>query len=426
MSKLNINRNIFLEKEELLRFQQFVGLDSLSNQVLIDNTTKWGIVRTSFDANYVDFKVEVGGNLGTIKIANLSKAVDKNKNLIKQIPIDNFAVTNDSLWYWVKISHNYNYIEEGQCSVNTNGSVTGVNTKFLEVLRGQSTEVPVKIKFYKSGGVTNNQIYEIASVTNDTGLVLVGSSFVSESGLNYIVVGSTPIGEVLTNEQKVGLYWYDSCNLELILEESTDVAPVTNYAPEEDFYIARVRNVAGTVTIQDKRGDQYLTFNVEGVADKLDKYLNLSDLTNTAAARANLGVSTSAEIEAAFFADSGWQVMTRNSSVISATGFDVKIRRIGKNICITGKFRCAGTMAATGNLLFSIPWTSIGGNTAKPTVRIFDQVQMISTENNNHGIQIYVDETETAYLAIKAGETSYVPSDLFNRPLYFTLNYLTQ
>ncbi len=38
MGKLNINRNIFLEKEELQRFQKFVNEENIATQVILDNT----------------------------------------------------------------------------------------------------------------------------------------------------------------------------------------------------------------------------------------------------------------------------------------------------------------------------------------------------------------------------------------------------
>lgn len=390
MGKLNINRNIFLEKEELLRFQKFLGELNIVNQVMLDNTANWGIVRTQFDVNYPDFKVELGTNLGTIKIATTSKAVDKNKNLIYQEVIDNIAVPTTN-YYWVKISHQYKYVEEGECSINTDGTVSGVNTKFSEVIRGQSTEVPVKIKFYKASGLVNNQIYEVVSLNNstpDTSLLLAGNSFSAESGLNYIVIGSTPIGEVLTDDQKTGLYWYDSCKIEFIAEEALDTPPVTGYLQDEHFYIARVQNIANSVSIQDKRGEQFLTFNVEGINDKLDKYNNLSDLTDVASARANLGVSSDAEINSAYFGDSGWQNMTQGVGA-SATGFYMKVRRYGKVVTITGRFTTGN--GSPGAVVASSLYSLIGNGSRTPN-RIYFSAQDISSLDRNRGMKMYIKE----------------------------------
>jgi len=319
MGKLNINRNIFLEKEELLRFQKFVTDENLATKVILDNTTKWGIVRTVFDAPSPDFLIEVGTNLGTVKIGSDSKAVTASKSLIEQLAIDNIQIpTNDGTWYWVKISHQYSKVEAGECSINVNGVISGTETLFTEVLRGQNTEVPVKIKFYKEGGVTNDQIYEVVEVTDDLNITVAGSNFASETGLKYIVIGSTPISEAITPSQEEGLYWYDSCLIEFIIEEVEDTAPVTNYVEDEQFYIARVNNVSGTVTVQDKRGNQFLTFNVEGVSDKLDRDENLGDLTDDSEARNNLDVYSKAEVNAKVSAAS--TVVTAYSFAHSSVG----------------------------------------------------------------------------------------------------------
>lgn len=356
-SKLNINRNIFLEKEELVRLQSFLMNDTV-DQVMLDNTSSWGIVRTVFTGVAPDFLIEVGTNVGTIKLATASKAVDLDKLLIKQAIFDNLAVPNDGLYYWVKISHKYSALEEGTCSVNINGEVSGVNTKFSEVLRGQSTEVPVKIKFYKDSGLLNDQVYEVVSLnvgSPDTQLILSGYGFVAESNLNYIVIGSTPVGEVLTSGQLEGLYKYDACNIELIAETTLDTAPTIDFIANKQFYLARVINNAGTITLTDKR-TQYLSFNVEGMSNKLDKANNLSDVADVATARANLGVSSSEEIENAFFNNTGWLPMTRDSK-ISATGFSIKIRRIGKTCIIQGKFTVGGTALVDNDVVASIAYS---------------------------------------------------------------------
>ena len=53
MSQINFTRKTFLEKEEIARLQEFLR-DSPSENAIIGNTSKWGILRTDFQ-NDTDF-----------------------------------------------------------------------------------------------------------------------------------------------------------------------------------------------------------------------------------------------------------------------------------------------------------------------------------------------------------------------------------
>lgn len=306
MSKLNINRNIFLEKEELVRWQEFLG-DTTSDAVTLGNTTAYGILRTDFTGSETDFLVEQGTNSGTVKIVNRSLAIDSDNLKAVLEPIDNFVIPNDSSWYWLRVSHKFRRHEVGTVSVDINGNLSGVGTKFTEVLRGQATDVPTKIKFLDSNEdpASNSSNYEVVEVTDDENAVLGGNvSFAAESNLFYVVIGATPINEAITSEQEDGLYAYDDCLLELVAEESLDTPPTTGFVQDKTFYIARVQNTGVSLTIQDKR-TEYWNFNIVGINDKLDKTANLSDLTDIEAARNNLGILSDSENEAKYLTQSG-------------------------------------------------------------------------------------------------------------------------
>lgn len=262
MSKVNFSRNIFIEKEELNRFQNFLQDDSKSflfkNEII-----SYGIVEQPSLLG-VDFLVQNGSDSGTFKVANDSNAVDSDLLLLALSAFDNYPVTGNSLWYWVKISHRYTGAEQGTVSVNTSGQVSGSGTLFTEVLRSQTTKAPIKIKFYKEDAqgvsqiVVNDGIYEVVDIVSDTNVVLSGT-FVNESDLKYVVVGSFSLGASITTEQKEGIYSYDNCRVSLVLESTLDTPPTAGYTADKDFYIARLRNVGGTLTIQDKRTDYFQT-----------------------------------------------------------------------------------------------------------------------------------------------------------------------
>lgn len=247
MSRLNIHNDLFLALQELNRQQKFHKEDGYIRlfQSIINS---FGIVNTDIDSSFDNFKVEGGTNVGTIKIAVDSYAVDDDIDIIFQEAIDNVAVTDDSNWYWVKVSHQEDNVEEGTIDLAVNGDITGTGTKFTEVLRDQSN-YPVKMNF--PGSASNTGDYQVVSILSDTQAVLSGSTgFTNENGLDYKVVGSFTPGINPVGDDRLP-YFYDSCNLELILETVLDVPPAKTAG--EEFYVARVQNIGGAMTIFDKR-----------------------------------------------------------------------------------------------------------------------------------------------------------------------------
>jgi hypothetical protein len=262
MSKVNFSRNVFLEKEELVRFQDFLQNDSKAF-LFKNDVFSYGIVAQPSLLG-LDFLVQAGTTSGTFKITNNGYAVGDDLLLMSLTAFDNYPVTNNSLWYWVKISHRYLNTEVGTVSINTAGQVSGVGTLFTEVLRSQTSKAPIKIKFYKESvlgvpqTVVNAEVYEVVDIVSDTNITLSGT-FTAETGLSYIVVGAVSLGAAITTTQKEGLYSYDNCAVSLVLESTIDTPPTAGYTTNKDFYVARLRNVGGTLTIQDKREDYFAT-----------------------------------------------------------------------------------------------------------------------------------------------------------------------
>jgi len=249
MSQLNISPNLKIGQPELQRLIDFLDTDGY-RKLIIDQTYSYGIIRTVDDVGLNNFKVEKGTNTPTIKIDTRSYAIDSD-GLVLDFPAqDNIAIPAENNWYWLKISHQYSSIEEGTVSIDTQGNLIGVNTKFTEVLR--TSKVPTRIRFIGSAG--NTLEYDVVDVVDDTNAVLNGV-FAAESDLQYAIVGTFSFDHIPTSNQK-NIYQYDSCNLEFVLETISNTPPPLTSGKE--FYIARVRYVGSTVFIQDKRSDFWM------------------------------------------------------------------------------------------------------------------------------------------------------------------------
>jgi len=258
MGRLNLQNDLFLGLQELQRQSKFYKEDGYI-RLLRSIVNGFGVVSVDIDSSFDNFKVEGGTNSGTYKVAVDSYAVDNAINIIFQKAIDNVAVTDDSNWYWVRVSHQEDNLEEGTINLATNGNITGVGTTFTDVLRDQSN-YPVKVNFPDS--VLNTGDYQVVSILSDTQAILSGAtSFTSENGLAYKVIGSFTPGINPTGDDRLP-YFYDSCNLELVLETVLGVPPAKTAG--EQFYVARVKNIAGAMTIQDKR-TELLSTSTTGV-----------------------------------------------------------------------------------------------------------------------------------------------------------------
>lgn len=259
MSQINVNRNTFLEKEEVMNMQSFLQ-NSLLGKILIAGSYTFGIVTNNpkkFDSDFVTnddfidnkvFEVEVGTQGGTIKILP-GMAVNALGQVINLTSIyDNLTVPSDSVYYWLKVGYSTKNYENGLVSINQKGVVTGT-VDFSGKVRGQSGKTPVAIRFMKDDGSQplNNGVYEIVNVIDNKNLVLTSESdFVAESNLQVIILGTIPLGKVFTDKQLEGLYTYDYYTFSLVQEVILEQPPTKS---SNEFYLARVRNNGGTVSV---------------------------------------------------------------------------------------------------------------------------------------------------------------------------------
>lgn len=259
MAQINVNRNTFLEKEEVMNMQSFLQ-NSLLGKILIAGSYTFGIVTNNpkkFDPDFVTnddfidnkvFEVEVGTQGGTIKILP-GMAVNALGQVINLTSIyDNLTVPSDSVYYWLKVGYSTKNYENGLVSINQKGVVTGT-VDFSGKVRGQSGKTPVAIRFMKDdcSQPLNNGVYEIVNVIDNKNLVLTSESdFVAESNLQVIILGTIPLGKVFTDKQLEGLYTYDYYTFSLVQEVTLEQPPTKS---SNEFYLARVRNNGGTVSV---------------------------------------------------------------------------------------------------------------------------------------------------------------------------------
>jgi hypothetical protein len=282
--KLNIHRDSFLEKEELVRLMNFIR-DNPALFLFVYNAQTFGIIQQGASLT-IDpaFKIEVGTNSNTIKMVTDSYALDRNGNMIYQRLFDNLPIPTDSNWYWVKVSHRYDNYEQGFVNIAVDGTLSGVGTAFSEVLRGISSGFPVKIKFFTQADdgtlstPNNSGIYEVNSVSNDTTAILSGN-FTAENHLRYVVLGAFSIKTSVSAITSTGIYSYDSCKIEFIPESVLDTAPTAGFVANEHFYVARIMSNGAVVTVQDKRANYYFRLNFGDIIVSNKANINASNIT---------------------------------------------------------------------------------------------------------------------------------------------------
>lgn len=267
MSKLNINRNLFLEKEELVNFQSFFASEVLLKALLqasysfglvTNNPSKINssITATEPSAGFIDpFVVEEGTTKGSIKILP-GIAITSLGQFISINVEDNILVPNDSLYYWVKIAYKTRNYELGFVNINTKGIVSGTSD-FSGKVRGSSTSTPTFIRFIKEDGSIplNNGNYQVNNIIDYQNLALTSSTaFVAEVNLRPIILGTLPIGGVFSQEQLQGLYTYDYYEISLIQETSMATPPEKGV---NEFYISRVQSSGNSMLIDNSVKNEF-------------------------------------------------------------------------------------------------------------------------------------------------------------------------
>ncbi len=246
MSFLKFESDLFLEKQELNRFLRFLDNDGFRKHIVQGSVGYGFVYNENLDEDFINARANLGTNPQTVKL-NPVVSVDKDGQFAFRELQDNISIPSaDGRWWWLRIRHDYNSEEEGLVSISADGTLTGVGTRFTEVLRGQRN-FQSKIKF--RDGSVNDREYAVVDVIDDENVVLAGQ-FIAESNIRYSVVGTFTEGQPVSEQQKFP-FQYDFSLLEW-QEELTFEEPPTS-TPDREFWIARVSIQSGQTVIQDKR-----------------------------------------------------------------------------------------------------------------------------------------------------------------------------
>ena len=238
MSRLKFSSNLFLEVNELQRFNKFLEEDGWK-RAMKAISKNFGIVENASNSY---FKVTPRAGSNSVIVINAGIAFDSNMDAIVMKEDLELSVGNTGSNRWVILSRAVTNEEQGTVSINSDGSLSGIGTEFTKVLRGQPN-FPVKVKF---NSTSNNGEYEVVSVTSDTSALLSGS-FVNQSNIKYSVVGTFTPGFQPTEDNKM-IYEYDSYNIEVV--DSEDRPAVS----EDEFILAMISfDASGSMNVSDER-----------------------------------------------------------------------------------------------------------------------------------------------------------------------------
>jgi hypothetical protein len=244
MSYLRLSSDLFLELAELQKFKEFLDDDGF-RAFLLDNAASFGFIRYP-NAPFTNGWIQEDSGL-TIKTTNTSYLIDSNGNVITIPVLSQFAIPNDSNWYWVKVAYATSSQEIGTYAVDSQGNLTCTsgNGNFTTLLRGQPN-YPSRIQFLNAS--FNVLQYDVEEVIDNNHATLTGN-FTSENNLTLSVVGTFTPGYVASNSEQEP-FQYDSYTLTLV--QSNTSAPPTSVAGIE-FFMARVKNTGTVIYIEDKR-----------------------------------------------------------------------------------------------------------------------------------------------------------------------------
>lgn len=266
MSKIKISDNLFLEVNELNHLVRFLAQDGWQ-RAFKTIVKRYGIVRNEENSNFKPTKTDNA----TVTL-NAGLAFNDSMEAILLRESKDITITENSTKQWILIERNTTNYEEGTVSISPTGDLTGVGTRFLEVLRGQPN-FPTKIAFNSSN---NPLFYEVVSVTSDTQAVISGI-LTAENNLRYKVGGTFTPGFNVTSDN-IAIYEYDDCTVTVV---ASSTVPALN---EGQYIVASVVFADGVMSVTDERDRNYMvvTESDEDAMqyDGLNPFASITRITN--------------------------------------------------------------------------------------------------------------------------------------------------
>lgn len=238
MSRLKLSPNLFIEVNELNRLIRFLDEDGYK-LIIKQLVNEYGIAQ-----NFDKAMFKVSHKLGTDNVVTVNSgiAIDSNINIINLEQDIDITIPYTNNKQWLAISYATTNNELGTVNISAQGNLSGNDTKFLSVLRGQPN-FPTKIKFSSN---KNKEEYEVIDVKSDTEATISGA-FVEEKNLKYQVIGTFTPGFQPNDDDKM-IYEYDSCMIHVIdSEERPEV--------DDNTFIISCVDFENGINVTDERTD---------------------------------------------------------------------------------------------------------------------------------------------------------------------------
>jgi len=197
MSNLKISEDQYIGKQELNKLQSFLG-DNGFRTFFQRFINTYGVALDNVFPNALQVVPGTTPGAITIKAGAIIDQTAQSGILFNDL-INAYTLPQATLFN-IYAKRDVTNAEMGTVSIDTLGNVTGVGTKFTDVLRGQPGNATT-IRFPNSNFNVND--YVVLNVIDDTHMVVQAPSFTAENNIKYGVVGTFSPGVIVSTAAKM-------------------------------------------------------------------------------------------------------------------------------------------------------------------------------------------------------------------------------